>query len=151
MAITTQINLSITTSGLRTWRFRTTANCSGARGRWLSIATEIPQRTIHIGLPAFLRMGTQNTAAPDLILLRGGCLLLQETSSVTSSRWKPSSDDAQCIGCRATLASRAAGKPAFAFCVAFQPENQELRPITQPPQRDGIVTRSAIVGVPPRR
>ena len=83
--------------------------------------------------------------------LRRGCLLLRQTSSVTSSRWKPSSDDAQCIGCRASLPPRAAGWPAFAFCVVFQPENQELRPITQSPQRDAMVTQSAIVGVPPRR
>jgi hypothetical protein len=151
MTITTQINLSSTASGRATWRFRMTANCSETRGRWLSIATEIQQRATPIAILAFLRTGTQNAAAPDLILLRGGCLLLRETSSVTSSRWKPSSDDAECIGCRVPLPPLAAGSPAFAFCVAFQPESQEQQPITQSPQRDGMVTQSAIVGVRPRR
>ena len=151
MAITTRINPSITASRRTTWLFRTTANCSGTRSRWLSIATEIPQRTINNRLSAFLRTDTQNAVEPDLILLRSGCLLLQDTSSVTSSRCKPSSDYAQYIGCRVTLPAQAAGRPAFAFCLTFQPESRELRPITQSPQQNAVFTQSSTVGVPPRR
>jgi hypothetical protein len=90
---------------------------------------------------------TQNAAATWLGLLCRSRLSLVRKSPLSRSCCAPFLEHAQWIGCRRPLSGSAAPRPTLDFCVAIERESRGLLPVTQPSQRNAVVTQSAIVGI----